>query len=168
MTLRAQSSELRAARTTLQALADDTAVADTYKSDYMRIDGGDTGALFQHIDNVNRDVVARLDDVLTRLKRVLHESGVELALVANWYDDTDDAARQRSDQQIPLVSDVPSDGGIDDLPAVPDTAPSDPGDYEPPDDQPSPPLGDEDGTIMAPGPLGIPGQPPTGGTGVMA
>jgi hypothetical protein len=163
MTLRAQSSELRAARTRLQALADDTAIADTYKSDYMRIDGGDTGALFLHIDNVNRDVVQRLDDALSRLKLVLHESGVELATVATNYDDADEAAELRADQQIPLVADVPEGGRFADRPEVPDTAPSDPGDYEPPEDQPAPPA-DDDEVLMAPGPLG---QPSTG-TGVVA
>jgi hypothetical protein len=167
MTLRAQSSELRAARSTLQALADDTAVADTYKSDFMQIDGGDTGALFLHIDNVNRNVVQRLDDVLSRLKQVLHESGVELGAVATWYDDADESAEQRADQQIPLVADVPANAGFDDTPEVPDTVPSDPGDYEPPEDQPEPPPGDDDEIIMAPGPLGVPGEPPSG-TGVVA
>jgi hypothetical protein len=166
MTLRAQSSELRAARTILQALADDTAVADGYKSDHMRISGGDTGALFQHIDNVNRDVVERLDDVLSRLRSVLHESGAELATVATYYDDADEAARQRADQQIPLVADVPAGGGFDDRAEVPDTVPTDPGDYEPPEGHPGP-TGDDDGMIMAPGPLGEPGQPSTG-TGALA
>lgn len=166
MTLRAQSSELRAARTTLQALAEDTGVADSYKSDYMRIDGGDTGALFQHIDNVNRGVVQRLDGVLSRLRSVLHESGVELGTVATYYDDADEDARQRADQQIPLVADVPADGGFDDRSEAPDTVPSDPGDYEPPEGQPDPPPDDDD-MIMAPGPIGEPGLPSTG-TGTMA
>lgn len=157
MTLRAQSTELRAARSALQALADDTVVADTYKSDYMKIDGGDNGVLFAHIDNVNTSVVQRLDGLLSKLKTVLHESGLELATVATYYDDADDAAQQRSDQLIPLVADVPEDDGFDDLPAVPDHVPSDPGDYEPPEDQPAPP--DDDRNIMAPGPLG---QPSTG------
>ena len=165
MTLRAQSSELRAARTVLQALAEDTAVADTYASDHMRIGSGDTGALFQHIDNVNRDVVQRLDEVLSRLRAVLHESGAELGTVATYYDDADEAARRRADQQIPLVADVPADGGFDDRAEVPDTVPTDPGDYEPPDDHSAP--SDDDDMIMAPGPLGEPGQPPTG-TGTIA
>lgn len=161
MTLRAQGSRPRAARTELQALADHTSAADAYKTDYMRIDGGDNGVLFVHIDNVNRDVVACLDDVLTRLKTVLDASGQELATVANYYDDADEAAKQRADQQIPLVADISAGEEFHDRPDVPDTTPSDSGDYEPPDDQPQPP-DDEDGIIMAPGPLGgVPGQPPT-------
>lgn len=52
-------------------------------------------------------------------------------------------------------------GHYEDQTDVPDTVPEDPGDYEPPEDHDVP--DDDDGMIMAPGPIGgIPDDTSTG------
>ena len=155
------TSALRAARGTLQGLADDTAAASTYTSTYLNITGGDNGVLFAHIDNVNADVRQRLEDLYANLKTLLTESGLELSAAARRYDETDAAAAQRSDGQIPLVAGVDRDGHFEDQGDVPDTVPEDPGDYEPPEDHDVP--DDDDEMLMAPGPIGgIPDDSSTG------
>jgi hypothetical protein len=60
MSVDVTTADLRAARTTLQRLASDTDRADAYKADYLKITTGDAGAFFQHVDNVNSQVVSRL------------------------------------------------------------------------------------------------------------
>lgn len=157
------TSALRTARSTLQALADDTAPASTYTATYLDLTGGDNGILFAHIDNVNASVRQRLDDLYGGLQTVLAESGVELSAAARRYDETDAAAAQRSDAQIPLVAGVEEGEHFEDQSDVPDTVPEDRGDYEPPEDHDVP--DDEDGMIMAPGPLG--GVPGGSGTGAI-
>lgn len=156
------TSALRAAHSTLQALAEDTEAARSYTSDHLQISGGDNGVLFVHVDNVNASVVARLDELYTNLRTLLAESGLELAAAARRYDETDLDAARRSDAQIPLVAAVPPGHRLDDQPDVPDTVPEDPGDYEPPEGHDAP---DDDGDmIMAPGPLGPPDpSDPSGG-----
>lgn len=125
----------------------------TYTSTYLNITGGDNGVLFAHIDNVNADVRERLADLHANLRSLLTESGLELSAAARRYDDTDAAAAaaQRSDAQIPLLDGVDRGGRFEDQSDVPDTLPEDPGDYEPPEDHDVP---DDDGVIMAPGPIG--------------
>lgn len=163
MSFKVRTQALRTAKDALAALSTDVAVADTYKSTYLKIDGED-GRLFAHVDNVNDSVVARLDDVLDRLKTVLANSGMELAAVAKWYDETDAATRERLDAQIPPDAPLKPGQAYDDSVPFEDTVPEDPGDYKPPADHDAPP-GDDEPIILAPGPIGEPRQPsdPYGG-----
>jgi hypothetical protein len=145
-----KTAALRTAEDALADLATDTGVADSYKSDYLDITGSDNGVLFAHIDNVNNSVRSALDALFTDLRSVLHDSGVELGVVAKMYDDSDAAARERNDAVITALDALPHDQTMENVPDVPDTVPEDPGDYEPED---APEEADDGEQLMAPGPL---------------
>lgn len=160
MNFRVDTQALRSCRSRLQDLSSDTSNADSYASTYLDLSGED-GRLFFHVDNVCRDVRARVDDVISRLASVLTDSGLELRATATWYDETDAATRERMDMDIPEPEPIlPGDGYDDDAPFE-DTVPEDPGDYTPPEDH-EPPPADDDEMIMAPGPIGEPSTTPTG------
>lgn len=154
MNFHVKTDALRATKGTLTSLAGDTAVADAYKTTYLNLGAGD-GALFVHVDNVAKDVAAKLDTLFDRLKSVLTDSGLELSAVAKFYDETDSGTEARLDGKLALIPLKPGEAYDASVPFE-DTVPEDPGDYEPPPDHDAPEPDDGE-IILAPGPFGEPG-----------
>lgn len=158
-----RTDALRTARSRLQELADDSASARSYSQDYLEITSADDGHLKNPVDGVAEDVRSRLATLFDTVDRLLRDSGTELARAARWYDQSDEQAVRAADAQVAVLTQ--SGNGFRDLPEVPDTTPSDPGDYVPAEHgAPEAPEGPDDGeVIMAPGPIGQPWDQPTGG-----
>jgi hypothetical protein len=158
MSFEVDTQALRRCRGRLQDLASDTSSATSYVQEHVDLTGED-GRLFAHVDNVCRDVRARLDDVIGRLRTIFRDSGAELGSAATYYDDTDRAAAEQADGTIEALPGIPAGEGYDADAPFEDTVPEDPGEYTP---RPDPDEPDDGEMIMAPGPLGQPPASPTG------
>jgi hypothetical protein len=131
---------LRTGNTKLQGLSADVDVAEGYAGSYLHVERSSSG-IFQNAVNVNDNARAALDRLFADLKKVLHESGLELRAAAKLYDDTDHGVLVRMDQGYEQVRLAPGDGYAGNASTPQDEVPTDPGDYQPPegvpDDEPA-------------------------------
>jgi hypothetical protein len=128
---------LRTGNTQLQGLASDVDQADSYASSYLHVERSSSG-IFQNAVMVNDRARQALDGLFADLKKVLHESGLELKAAAKLYDDTDHGVLVRMDQGYEQVKVAPGDSYAGNASTPEDEVPEDPGDYEAPEGIPDP------------------------------
>jgi hypothetical protein len=132
---------LRTGNTALQGLSSDVDEANSYASNYLHVERSSSG-IFQNAVSVNDSARQALDGLFADMKKVLHESGLELKAAATLYDDTDHGVLVRMDQGYEQVKVAPGDSYSSNAGTPEDDVPEDPGDYEPPegipDDEPTP------------------------------
>jgi len=132
---------LRTGNTQLQGLSSDVDRADSYASTYLHVERSSSG-IFQNAVAVNDNAREALEGFFADLKKVLHESGLELQAAAQMYDDTDHGVLVRMDQGYDQVQVAPGDSYSSNASSPEDEVPEDLGDYEPPegipDAEPSP------------------------------
>ena len=137
MNFQVTTDALRTGNTQLQGLSSDVDQADTYASTYLHVERSSSG-IFQNAVSVNDDARAALDGLFADIKKVLHESGLELKAAAKLYDDTDHGVLVRMDQGYDQVKVAPGDSYADNASTPEDEVPEEPGDYEPPEGIPDP------------------------------
>ena len=137
MNFQVTTDALRTGNTRLQGLSSDVDQADSYASSYLHVERSSSG-IFQNAVSVNDNARQALDGLFADLKRVLHESGLELVAAAKLYDDTDHGVLVRMDQGYEQVKVAPGDSSAGNAGTPEDEVPQDPGDYEPPEGIPDP------------------------------
>ena len=137
MNFQVTTDALRTANSQLQSLSGDVDQADTYASTYLHVERSSSG-IFQNAVSVNDDARDALDGLFATIKKVLHESVLELKAAAKMYDDTDHGVLVRMDQGYKEVEVAPGDRYSSNTSKPEDEVPEDPGDYEPPEGIPDP------------------------------
>lgn len=137
MNFQVTTDALRTADTQLQGLSSDVDLADSYASSYLHVERASSG-IFQNAVAVNDNARRALDGLFADLKKVLHESGLELKAAAKVYDDTDHGVLVRMDEDYERVKVAPGDSYASTASTPEDEVPEDPGDYEAPEGIPEP------------------------------
>lgn len=137
MNFQVTTDALRTGNTRLQGLSSDVDRADSYAGNYLHVERSSSG-IFQNAVRVNDHTRQALDGLFADLKKVVHESGLELEAAAKLYDDTDHGVLVRMDQGYEQVKVAPGDSYAGNASTPEDEVPEDPGDYEAPEGIPDP------------------------------